>query len=343
MEDGVPEQRLTERQTELLDQALAATRAKVAGKVVVVTGAARGIGLAIARALDVAGARVVATDRSWTRPEALREGLTREMDITDDAAIARVCAEVVATFGTVDVLVNGAGIVSETLYPPRGAVKTLETADADWETMFRTNVFGTLKVVRRFIEPMLAQQRGSIVNIVSSGVLHASAGGGYFAARPWSTEMPYQASKAALTAMTFYLAEEVHDRHVNVNALMPGHTRASWYDATARAFLDEGRSYSRRPVVAEHLVPLVLFLAAQAGGGVVTGRLYDAGEWNYDHGYGDVETWHDRNLPADLEAMYRKVEASAPAFRRSGTPRLSFEASTVQSRAAAKAIAEERS
>lgn len=198
--------------------------------------------------------------------------------------------------------------------------------------MFGVNVFGTVRVVQTFAPAMLDQGSGSIVNVVSSGVLMESLGGGYFAARPWTTEMPYQASKSALTTLTFYLGEELKRSRIAVNAFMPGHTRASWFDDTARAVSADGRVYALRPMAPQHVVPLVLFLAAQAStafGEPATGRLYHVPDWNYDHGYGGLQSWGDYDLPADIEEGYRRLEAAMPDYWRSGLARARFDAERV--------------
>ena len=83
---------------------------------------------------------------------------------------------------------------------------------------------------------MLEAGHGSIINIVSSGVMMTTTGGALFGARPWSVEMPYQATKSALTTASFYLSQELFSEGIAVNSVMPGHTRASWFDATARDF-----------------------------------------------------------------------------------------------------------
>jgi hypothetical protein len=126
--------------------------------------------------------------------------------------------------------------------------------------------------------------------------------------------MPYQATKAAILAVTFYLADEVRGDGVAVNAIMPGHTRASWFDATARAWKERGQVYAYRPVVPEHVVPIVLFHAAQDGRGV-TGMLHPVPDWNYDHGCGNYAAWQDHSLPPDLEEQFSQAEAAIPAGR----------------------------
>jgi hypothetical protein len=172
---------------------------------------------------------------------------------------------------------------------------------------------------------MLEKKRGSVVNIISSGVLPMSLGGGYYGLRPGSVEMPYQATKAAVMALSFYLGEEVRADGIAVNAIMPGHTRASWFDDTARAYQQKGMSYFMRPAIAEHVLPIMLFLAAQDGRGVA-GRLYYVPDWNFDHGYGKYADWLDHALPPDMEAAYARVEAALPKYERSGVAHLPFDA-----------------
>jgi NAD(P)-dependent dehydrogenase (short-subunit alcohol dehydrogenase family) len=326
-------------QAEMVGRALSQWRPFVSDQVVVITGAARGIGRVLAEGFLEAGANVACGDVSWAGAEAFGEqlrssdrGLALDMDITSDESVARAYSAVTQQFGRVDTLINNAGLVSETLFAPKGKVPTLDTTIDDWQQMFGVNVFGTVRVIQTFAPAMLERQHGSIVNVVSSGVLMESVGGGYFAARPWTTEMPYQASKSALTTLTFYLAEELKRSGIAVNAFMPGHTRASWFDDTARAVSAEGRVYALRPMAPQHVLPLVLFLAAQASvesGEPATGRLYHVPDWNYDHGYGGLQSWGDYDLPADIEEGYRTLEAAMPDYWRSGLARARFDAERV--------------
>lgn len=315
---------LAARQQERINQAIERSRRDVEGRVAVITGGARGIGKAIGTGLLRAGASVAAADKTWDGADDWRKelessgrGIAVTMDVTDDKSLDAAYLGVIQRFGTCDVLVNNAALVSETLFAPFGRVKTLDTKDSDWETMFRVNVFGVVKCIRRFIKPMLEKERGSITNVVSSGVLPVAAGGGYFGLRPYTTEMPYQSTKAAVMALTFYLGEEVRGQGVAVNAIMPGHTRASWFDTTARAWQEKGQVYGFRPVVPEHVIPITLFLAGQDGRGV-QGMLYPVPDWNYDHGYGRYIEWLDRTFPVELEEMYAKAEAAGAPVRGGG-------------------------
>jgi NAD(P)-dependent dehydrogenase (short-subunit alcohol dehydrogenase family) len=221
-----------------------ADTANLKDRVVVVTGAARGMGRAYTDALLEAGAKVVATDRSWDGADKPSGNvLIADMDVTEDAAIDKVYAAAIERFGTIDGLINNAAMRQRDLFPPTGRITTLETKDSDWQRSFAVNVFGVLKVTRRFIRPMIEKKRGSIVNCVSSGILNHSQGGAYAALRPNSREMPYMSSKAALATMSFYLADEVKEHNVAVNIVIPGHTRTTGFDEQNRG---PGRSRSCR-------------------------------------------------------------------------------------------------
>ena len=266
------------------------------GRVVVITGGARGMGRAYTDAFLAAGAKVVATDRSWegvAPPQG--ELLALDMDVTVEAQIDKAYQATLDRFGTVDVLIGNAAMRQRDLFPPTGRVTTLETKDSDWEKSFAVNVFGALKVIRRFIRPMLEKNRGSIVSVVSSGILHHSQGGAYAALRPNSREMPYQSSKAALATMSFYLADEVKAHNVAVNIVVPGHTRTTGFDEQNRARLALGGRPGPQPVVPEHMVPLVMHLAAQDARSV-TGKMFDVMTWNSEHGLGGHEAWADKDF-----------------------------------------------
>ncbi len=261
-------------------------------KVVVITGAARGMGRAYADAFLAKGAKVVATDRSWAGADKpAGESIALDMDVTKDAEVDAAYAAALERFGSIDALINNASMRQRDLYPPSGRITTLETKDADWECAFAVNVFGPLKVIRRFIQPMLEKKRGSVVNVVSSGILAHSQGGAYEALRPNSREMPYQSTKAALATMSFYLADEVTPRNVAVNLVIPAYTRSTGSDEQAKARAAAGISGGPAPMTPEHVVPLVMYLAGQDAAGGVTGKMFDAMTWNIEHGHGGPERW----------------------------------------------------
>jgi NAD(P)-dependent dehydrogenase (short-subunit alcohol dehydrogenase family) len=279
----------------------------ITGKVVLVTGAARGMGRAYVRGFLDNGARVIATDRRWAPSgvssddvafdrelEGNANVLVDVMDITIDAHIRRVYAAAMDRFGTVDVIVNNAGLRQRDLYPPHGSVTTLETTVGDWQHMFDTHVFGTLRVIQQFVQPMLANRRGSIISVASDG---------HNGWRPQSREMPYQAAKAGMVTMALYLAHELKPDNIAVNVLLPGHTRTTGSDEQEaerrRISTQQGvatrRSIRLRP---EHVLPLALHFAEQDASGD-TGQVFGALEWNEQHGHGGVEAWA---YAPDLEA-----------------------------------------
>jgi len=111
-------------------------------------------------------------------------------------------------------------------------------------------------------------------------------------------EMPYMSSKAALATLSFYLADEVKQFNVAVNTIIPGHTRTTGFDEQNRARLEAGGKAGPRPVIPEHVTPLVLNLASQDGTGI-TGRMFDVMQWNIEHGLGGHEKWADKFFSYD--------------------------------------------
>ena len=272
------------------------------GKVVLVTGGARGMGREYVRGFLKAGARVIATDLSWEPTGVSNDTyrfedeiksnpnvLVETMDFTLDSHVKRVYESAMARFGTVDVIVNNAGMRQRDIYLPHGSATTLETEVGDWQRMFDAQVFGTLRVIKAFTPPMLEKRRGSIMTVAS---------GGYDASRADSKEMPYQAAKAALVTMTRYLAHELKPSNIAANVILPGHTATTGSDeqeairAELRAKAAAAGAQVWRPmrVNPDHVVPLALFLAEQDASGV-TGQTISATKWNEENGFGGADKW----------------------------------------------------
>ena len=267
------------------------------GLVVVITGAARGIGRAAAEQFLAAGARVVALDRSWDGAEAAAaamdgtgRALVTTADITDPGSVAASRDAALARFGQVDALINNAACRQRYLFPPDGLAAVLDTADEDWHAMLGVNVLGTLTVTRSFVAPMLERGRGSIVVVGTRGsALRPAAAGTWRGHQPGNRNQPYEASKAALCSLSVYLAEELRDRGVAVNVVFPGptFTTGSAEIAAGRRGIGVDEPPYLRP---EHLAPLLMHLAGQTPAGE-TGLVIDSVQWNRDHGLGDADEW----------------------------------------------------
>jgi 3-oxoacyl-[acyl-carrier protein] reductase len=177
------------------------------GKVAIVTGASRGIGAAAAEALAAAGAKVMLAARDGARAaEVARKfgGAAMACDVADYAAVERLVAATERQLGPVELLVNNAGVIE-----PIGML-----ADSDpqaWARNIAINLTGAYHVIRAVLPRMLAQGRGSIVN-VSSGAAHRPLEG-------WSA---YCAGKAGLAMVTRAIALETEGKGIRVYGFAPG-------------------------------------------------------------------------------------------------------------------------
>ncbi|HEY0789932.1 MAG TPA: 3-oxoacyl-[acyl-carrier-protein] reductase [Chthoniobacterales bacterium] len=181
-------------------------------QVAVVTGAGRGIGLAIAGRLAEEGARVAVISRTEANAHRAANQLNEKtpdcakayaVDVADREAVALVCKELLKDFGKVSVLVNNAGVTRDRL--------SMRMQEEDWTAVLDTNLKGAFYFVQNLQRPMMKAHYGRIVNITSISGLVGQAG-----------QVNYSASKAGLIGLTKALAREVAGRNVTVNAVAPG-------------------------------------------------------------------------------------------------------------------------
>ena len=182
------------------------------GQVVVVTGAANGIGRAIARRFAAAGARVVVNDVDADRAESTASGIRDDggravaavADVSDGEQVAAMFDETIAGWGTVDVLVNNAGLVSPMLH-------FFEADEAWWRRLVDVNLTGHFLCSHRAARIMATAGGGCIINMSSGG-----------ATRAHRAFTAYDATKGGIEALTRAMALDLGPYGIRVNALMPG-------------------------------------------------------------------------------------------------------------------------
>jgi 2-keto-3-deoxy-L-fuconate dehydrogenase len=189
---------------------------RLAGKTVLVTAAGQGIGRAIAQACILEGARVVATDLEPAKLAGLAGAVASPLDVTDEAAVRRLAAEL----GAVDALVNVAG------YVHHGSI--LACDDADWDFSFALNVTGMFRVARAFLPAMVAAGGGAIVNMASV----------CSSLRGFADRCAYGASKAAVIGLTKSIAADFVGKGIRCNAIAPGTVESPSLEARIAAFAD---------------------------------------------------------------------------------------------------------
>ena len=180
-------------------------------KTALVTGASRGIGLAIAKELGSLGFRVLCVARSTESAsravEAVREdGGEAEAygcDVGDSAAVAKTAEEILEKHECVDVLVNNAGITRDMLF--------IRMSDEDWEAVLQTNLNSCFYWSKNLVRPMTRRRWGRVINITSVIGLTGNAG-----------QANYAAAKAGMIGFTKSLAKELAARSITVNAVAPG-------------------------------------------------------------------------------------------------------------------------
>jgi NAD(P)-dependent dehydrogenase (short-subunit alcohol dehydrogenase family) len=175
-------------------------------KIAVVTGASKGIGLAVTRALIEEGARVVAGARSTESLKGLDRVTAVALDLGSPEGPARLIQRALDAHGRIDVLVNNVGAVRLRLQGFLG------TSDEEFEWAMQMNFFSALRATRAAIVPMMKQGKGAIVNIASVNAFF----------QPDAGTIDYGAAKAALVNLTKSLSQEFGPRGIHINAISPG-------------------------------------------------------------------------------------------------------------------------
>ena len=239
---------------------------RIDGRVALVTGAARGIGEAIARRFAAAGALVVAADIDAAGVDELAADLRaaggsaegRALDVRSDADVRSLVEDVVNRHGSIDVLVNCAGIIP--------VIPIEEISGADWDEVIAVNVKGVFFSTRAVMTPMGKQGGGRIVNIASNAGKTGSVIAG----------VHYAASKAAVISLTKSFARRLAPMGIRVNAVSPGPVRTPAVETLSPEEADRLRSNVPVGRIAEpdDIAAAVLFLASDRAD-FVAGEILD--------------------------------------------------------------------
>ena len=185
---------------------------KLKNKVAVITGAAQGIGRAIATTLAQQGANVVVSDIQLEKAETTAKEIMAETgqkviavhaDVVDSASVKAMIDRTIDEFERIDILINNAGTTRDGLI--------MRMKEADWDLVLNINLKGTFNCSKAVVRPMMKQHYGRIVNITSVSGLIGQVG-----------QTNYSASKAGIIGFTKALAREVGSRKITVNAIAPG-------------------------------------------------------------------------------------------------------------------------
>jgi len=184
---------------------------KLEGRVAFVTGAAQGIGRAIALALAEDGADLALGDLNLDKLEATareveglgRKALALHLDVSSSDSVQAAVAKTLETWGKIDILVNNAGITKDNL--------VLRMKPQDWDAVLGVNLNGAFHCIRTVLPGMVKQRYGRIVNIASVVAQSGNPG-----------QANYIASKAGVIGLTKAVASEVGSRNITVNAVAPG-------------------------------------------------------------------------------------------------------------------------
>ncbi len=235
------------------------------GKIVLVTGASRGIGQAIALTLGAAGATIIGTATSDKGADAisvtLKEngvvGVGMALNVTNNDQISEVMKSITDTYGVVDILINNAGITRDNLL--------MRMKEDEWDDIMNTNLASVYKMSKAVLRGMMKKKSGRIISIASVVGAMGNAG-----------QTNYAAAKAGIMGFTKSLAREVGTRGITVNAVAPGFIETDMTNALPEEQKDAlakqipmGRLGS-----VEEIANAVLFLAGDGGSYITAQTLH---------------------------------------------------------------------
>ena len=235
------------------------------GKLVLVTGASRGIGRAIAIVLCNAGAKVIGTATSeegankvskiFAENNILGKGM--RLDVTDNEQISELLKSITADYGSVDILVNNAGITRDNIL--------VRMKEDEWDDIINTNLSSVYRMSKAVLRGMIKKRSGRIVSITS--VVGAMGNSG---------QTNYAAAKAGIMGFTKSLAREVGSRGITVNTVAPGFIQTDMTDALPD---EQKKALSKQIPMArlgtvDEIAQAVLFLADESGSYITAQTLH---------------------------------------------------------------------
>ena len=234
------------------------------GKTVIITGASRGIGKGIAEVFAKQGANIAFTYRSSDeKANILEKELSAigckvkgyKSDASDFEAAQQLAANVIDEFGSIDVLVNNAGITKDGLL--------MRMSEEDFDSVMNINMKSVFNMTKAVLRPMLKQKKGSIINMSSVVGVKGNAG-----------QANYSASKAAINGFTKSTALELGSRNIRCNAIAPGFIETEMTEALGEEQVQEWRNSIplRRGGIPEDIANATLFLASDMSA-YVTGQV----------------------------------------------------------------------
>jgi len=234
------------------------------GKCAIVTGASRGIGKAIALKLASLGANIVINYRSNEKEALEVENQIKEMgvetlcvkgDISKAEEVESLIKSAKEKFGSIDIMVNNAGITKDTLI--------LRMKEEDFDSVIDVNLKGVFNCLKAITPIMVKQKHGKIINLSSVVGISGNAG-----------QVNYSASKAGVIGMTKSLAKEVGSRGINVNAVAPGYIETDMTESLGEKYKEEMKNNIpiKRLGTANDVAEVVAFLASESSN-YVTGQV----------------------------------------------------------------------